>query len=236
MLSASPALVPSDTKVEERFIPPTLFALTRLVAARHAGASRFTRNFVRGKLLTDPASNAIVRLAKERSGFGVLADLGCGHGQIGLALLLAGLADEVHGLDLDARKVSDATRAAHGLRAQYSVADLAEAPVPICDTAIILDVLLQMPEAAQYALLTRLASAVRRRVVIRAFDPDRGWRTRLAFVTEDVARRMRRDKTELRPLPTAALAAPLRKAGFSVSVVPCWGWTPLPNVMLLAER
>ena len=216
--------------------PPALLALTARVAARYAGASRFARNFVRGKLLTDPASGAVLRLAAEAGGFGEVADLGCGCGQVGLALLEAGLAARVQGFDLDAGKIAIAAAAGAGLPARFAVADLGTAAIPACDTVLIFDVLLQMPEAAQRALLARIAAAARRRVVIRAFDPDCGWRARLGLVTEDLARRLRRDGSVLRPCPLAELAAPFVAAGFRVSTRPCWGWTPLPNTMLLAER
>ena len=214
---------------------PSLWQVTRRVGALYAEASRFSRNFVRGKLLTDPATPAVLRLAAAHGGFGEVADLGCGRGQVGLALLMAGLAERVLGLDLDAGKIQDARAAARGLPARFEVADLGAAAVPRCDTAVIFDVLLQMPEAAQRALLERMAAAARRRVVIRAFDPSRGWRARLGAVTEDWARVIRRDGTGLRPLPLRELAAPLEAAGFRISVTPCWGWTPLPNVMLVAE-
>jgi SAM-dependent methyltransferase len=213
-----------------------LLALTGQVAARYAGASRYARNFVRGKLLTDPATPAILRLARQAGGFGVVADLGCGRGQVGLALLTAGLAQAVQGLDLDPGKIADARRAAAGLPADFAVADLGRAAVPDCDTALIFDVLLQMPEAAQRGLISRMAAAARRRIVIRAFDPDCGWRAGLGSAMEEAGRRLRRDGSAFRPLPLAELAAPLRAQGFRTSVTPCWGWTPLPNVMLLAER
>jgi len=216
--------------------PPRLGALARQVASLYGGASHWSRNFVRGKLLTDPATPAVLGLAAEAGGFGVVADLGCGRGQAGLALLLAGLADQVHGLDLAPAKIADAQRAAAGLPASFCVADLGAAELPACDTVIILDVLLQMPDAAQRRLLSAMATAARRRVIIRAFDPDCGWRARLGFASEQIGRVLRRDGTVLRPLPMAELAAPFEALGFAVSVRPCWGWTPLPNVMLVAER
>jgi predicted RNA methylase len=63
---------------------------------------------VRGKLLTDPATPAILRLARAAGGFGAVADLGCGRGQVGLALLASGLAQSVVGLDLDAARIAEA--------------------------------------------------------------------------------------------------------------------------------
>ncbi len=108
--------------------------------------------------------------------------------------------------------------------------------MPDCDTAVIFDVLLQMPEPAQLPLLHRMAAAARRRVVVRAFDPDAGWRARLGSAMEEAGRRVRRDGSDFRPLTIRRVAAPFEAAGFRVSVRPCWGWTPLPNVMIVAER
>lgn len=217
-------------------------ALIDRVVALYAGTSRFARGFVGGKLRTDPATAAILALATRAGGFGAVADLGCGRGQVGLALLVAGLADSAAGLDLDPAKIADANAAARALAAaggppaRFAAADLATAEIPPCDTALIFDVLLQMPEAAQHALIRRMAAAARRRIVIRAFDPDRGWRARLGIAMERIGCMVRRDGSSFRPMPIAALAAPLEAAGFAVTVTPCWGWTPLPNVMLVAER
>ncbi len=215
--------------------PADLDAIARRVVGLYAGASRFAQGFVGGKLRTDPATVAVLRHAAAAP-FGAVADLGCGRGQLGLALLAAGLAARVEGLDRDGAKIADAARAAAGLPAAYAVADLAAAPVPECDTALLIDVLLQMPEPAQRALLARVAAAARRRVLVRAFDPDRGWRARVGFAMERLGRAVRRDGVEIAPLPLRTLAAPFEAAGFAVSVAPCWGRTPLPNVLLVAER
>lgn len=215
---------------------PAVRPLAAEVVGRYGGASRYARGFVQGKLLTDPATPAILELAAAAGGLGQVADLGCGRGQVGLALLLAGLAEGVAGLDLDAGKIRDARRAAEGLPARFEAADLAQAPVPPSDTVLIFDVLLQMPVPAQLDLVARMGRAARRRVVIRAFDPDCGWRARLGSAMEETGRRLRRDGSDFRPLPIERIAAPLRQEGFAVRVRPCWGWTPLPNVMLVAER
>jgi SAM-dependent methyltransferase len=205
------------------------------VAERYVTASRFARGFVTGKLRTDPATTAILNCAAAAP-FGVVADLGCGRGQLGLALLVAGFAERVHGMDLDARKIDDAQGAAIGMPAEFSVANLAECPVPDCDTALIVDVLLQMPEGAQRVLLNRVTAAARRRILIRAFDPECGWRAKVGFAMERMGRRVRRDGVEIRPLPLPTLENILSSAGFSVSITPCWGLTPLPNMLVVAER
>lgn len=215
-----------------------LHALAAAVSARYAGASRFARGFVDGKLRHDPATLALLRLAARRP-FGTVVDLGCGRGQLGLALLTAGVAERLTGLDHDGAKLAEAGRAAAGLPARFAEADLAAAPaagLPDCDTLLMVDVLYQLPEPAQRPLLAAAARAACRRVVVRAFDPDRGWRSAAGFAMEVLGRAVRGDRNAIRPLPLAAVAAPLEAAGFAVSVSPCWGNTPLPTVLLVAER
>lgn len=214
-------------------------SITR-VAERYAAVSRFDRGFVRGKLRGDPAVAAILALAATRP-FGRVADLGCGRGQFGLLLLEAGLADSVTGFDLDRTKIARANAAASAqpaLPARFAVADLAEAAVPECETVLLLDVLVLMPPAAQDAALARAVAAARQRVIIRAFDPDRGWRSRFGLGIERLRRLLGADPagSTVAPRSIAALTAPLDAAGFRVSVTPCWGATPLPNVLVVAER
>ncbi len=206
------------------------------MAARYAGASRWARGFVRGKLRRDPATAAILGLAQDRGGLGHVLDLGCGRGQLGIALLLAGGASRLTGLDRDAAAVAEAEGASRGLPARFAAADLAASVLPGADTVMLVDVLYQLPAAAQHALLTKAADAARRRVIIRAFDPDRGWRSAVGLAMERAGRAIRRDGNAIAPLPLPALEATLRAAGLATTVTPCWGGTPLPNVLLIAER
>ena len=206
------------------------------VVARYAGASRFTRGYVGSKLRRDPATAAILGLARHAGGLGHVADLGCGRGQLALALLLSGAASRVTGLDYEGTKVAEARAAGAGLAAGFEWADLTTAAVPDCDTALMVDVLYQLPAAAQGPLLDRMAAAARRRVVLRLFDPDRGWRSALGLAMERAGRAIRRDGAALRPMPVADVAARLARAGFHGTATPCWAGTPLPNVLLVANR
>jgi SAM-dependent methyltransferase len=212
--------------------------LIRAVAARYAGASRYTRGYVGTKLRTDPATAAILALARRCGGLGTVADLGCGRGQLALLLLLSGAADAVLGLDRNGSALAEAEAAAAGLSARFMTADLAAAPLPTCDTLLLVDVLYQLPLAAQQLVLARAAMAARSRIVIRAFDPDLGWRSRFGFAMEWLNRAARGDlrRAAISPIRLPALRAWLEGAGFRVSVSPCWAGTPLPNVLLLAER
>ena len=207
--------------------------LADTVAARYRGAT--TRGFVRGKLKRDPVVPALLALPP----LGDVLDLGCGRGQLGLALVLTGRARSIIGLDLDAAKIARASAAAQGLPARFAVADLATASLPPCDTALLIDALVQMHPPAQAALLARIVAGAPARIVIRAFDPDRGWRSALGLTIDRLRRRLGGDlglAGTVAPQPIATLRAPLEAAGYAVSVTPCWAGTPLPNVLLLAQR
>lgn len=214
--------------------------MCRAVAARYAGASRWAQGFVAGKLRADPVTAALLALGAARP-FGRVLDLGCGRGQLGLALLEAGCATALLGLDRDRAKLAEARTAAAGLPAGFAEADLLAtgAALPEADTVLLIDVLYQLPVQAQHALLARAAAAARRRVLIRAFDPARGWRSAVGHAAEQLGRLLRGDlgRAAIAPLPVGILAEALRGAGFPrVAVAPCWGGTPLPNVLLHAER
>ena len=207
--------------------------LADTVAARYRGAT--TRGFVRGKLKRDPVVPALLALPP----LGDVLDLGCGRGQLGLALVLTGRARSIIGLDLDAAKIARASAAAQGLPARFAVADLATASLPPCDTALLIDALVQMHPPAQAALLARIVAGAPARIVIRAFDPDRGWRSALGLTIDRLRRRLGGDlglAGTVAPQPIATLRAPLEAAGYAVCVAPCWAGTPLPNVLLLAQR
>ncbi|BDG70657.1 class I SAM-dependent methyltransferase [Roseomonas fluvialis] len=213
--------------------------LAAQVADRYRGASRSARGFIRGKLRSDPAVAALLALGAAQ-GFGRVLDLGCGRGQLGIALLLADAATALHGIDIDARKVALARDAARDLPAAFDAADLATLEsMPPADTVLLIDVLLQLPPQAQDALLLRIMDAAPRRILVRAFDPDRGWRSAIGFGMERIRRRLGGDRGlagMVAPRPVAAIAAPLQAAGFAVTITPCWAGTPLPNVLLVAQR
>ncbi|MBP0444780.1 methyltransferase domain-containing protein [Roseomonas sp. SSH11] len=218
------------------FTPLRLEALIADVAGRYAGASRFTRGFVPSKLKRDPATAAILAHAQRVGGLGHVLDLGCGRGQLGLALLLSGGASRITGMDIDAVKVAEAGEAAQGLPARFEQADLSRAALPEVDTALMADVLYQLPDGCQVEVLDRMARAARRRVVMRLFDPDLGWRSNLGMVMERARRAISREGTAVAPMPVPQVVARFEAAGFRCTVVPCWAGTPLPNVLMLAER
>lgn len=212
-----------------------LAELYRRVEARYQGCSRFTRGFVHWKLRLDPVLDAVLGLARNDP-LGSVVDLGCGRGQLGIALLEAGAAERLTGLDWDERLLADADAAGNG-SCTFVRADMRVADVPAGDTVLLIDLLYLMPAEAQLALLRRAAAAARCRLVLRVFDPERGWRSAVGWLSEAgirLARLYRR--TETRPLPLDAIRVGLAEAGFACTTEPCWGVMPLPNVLVVARR
>ena len=212
-------------------------ALIARVAARYAAEGRFARGFVAGKLRRDPAGPAILRAAGVE-GFGEVVDLGCGRGQLAVALLLAGAASAVTGIETAPVQAAQAARAGAGLAFRVIRRDLAAEPVvPAADTVLIVDVLYQLPTAAQAALLVAAAAAARRRVLIRALDPEAGARAALTIGWERLSRRLSPHAgAVVNPRPSAEAVAILRAAGFAVTVAPCRNGTPFANVLITACR
>lgn len=208
------------------------------VAERYARGRKGTRIYVRSKMTHDPVFAAVLRLgAEEPGGFGAVADVGCGRGQLSIALLESGAATSVSGVDWDDDKVAEAARAAEGLPADFAAADLRDAPIAPCDTAMLVDVLHYFSDAEQDALLARVADAARRRVILRDLDPDRGWRSAVTRVQEAITTAVRFNRgarVRVRPIP--AITRVLEARGFRAEVTPCWQGTPFANVLVLARR
>ena len=210
------------------------------VAARYAAEGRFVQGFVAGKLRRDPASRAILGVAA-RTPFGAVIDVGCGRGQLGVALLLAGGATSVLGIETAPVQAAQAARAGAGLGLSVVQRNLAAdlslpGALPGADTVLIVDVLYQLPTAAQLALV-RAAAAARRCVLIRTLDPGAGARAWLTILWERLSRRLSPHAGAMvNPRPPAEAAAILRAAGFAVTIATCRDGTPFANVLITARR
>ncbi len=212
-------------------------ALLARIAARYRGCGRFAAHYVAGKLRHDPLTGALLALGA-REELGEVADLGCGRGQFAALLLEAGLARSVVGLDVNARLLRQARRALRGLSFQGCVQDLTADPaVPQADTVLLLDVLYQLPTAAQVRLLEAAARSARRQMVIRTADPAQGGRAWLTRLLERAGRRIwPHAGAAVNAQPVGWMIERLRGAGWSVRVAPCWAGTPFGNVLLTARR
>ena len=170
--------------------------------------------------------------------FGRMVDIGCGRGQITVALLEAGLARSCIALDWAKPSLADLRAAGQGLAIETVARDLScDFRVPAGDTALLIDVLYTMDGGAALKLLNAAADAARTRVVVRSMDAAAGWRGRFAVTLERLARPFwPHAGARVDPLPPAALAAALERRGFHTRMMPCWGDTPFANVLIIAER
>jgi SAM-dependent methyltransferase len=179
--------------------------------ARFADAPPSVRHYVRTKLWTDPALATIAALPGP---FGRVVDAGCGYGQIGLALLELGRAEDVTGFDEDAERIAVANRAAEG-RAHFEVKSLANVDFPEADTILFVDSLHYLPIDEQNRVLSRAVHALTPggRLVVR--DVDAGGSVRAAFtaIAERIAAVARGRKIEFGFRPTTDLVAMLSRLG-----------------------
>lgn len=206
-------------------------------AARYRACGRHHHGYARCKLRLDPVHRAVMSLAA-REPFGDVVDVGCGRGQLGIALLEAGLARAVVGLDLHAAHLAAAGRAAAGLRFTTSTQDLAEGAGSLAaDTILVVDVLYQLDDTAQERLLQAAAQAARRRIVLRLHDPARRLRSALTKGAEQVLRALApRAGRCVNPWPLTRIAAIIEPSGYDITITPCWRGTPFANVLLIARR
>ena len=214
-LSESSISMPSDAAK-----PPAHFTATfQSVTQRYGDCGRFARAYVAAKLRRDPVHRDVLALATGEA-FGEVVDIGCGRGQLAVALLEAGLARSVRGLDCQGRHLEQARRAARGLAFSAELRDLAKNhDVPETTSVLLVDVLYQLEPVVQIALLRAAARAAQRRVLIRTLDPDLGMRSTLTLRLERLMQRLSpHSGRHVAALPIARLVETLVDAGFSVSV------------------
>lgn len=224
--------------------PPSPFARLRdAVAERYLGAGLLHLELVRGKLRHDPMYRHLLE-AGLLPRPGRLVDLGCGRGILLTLLAVHGAADpgvpdvRLTGIELRERHVR-AARHALGDDGEVRQGDLTAAPVPPCDTAVLLDVLHYLPAADQERLLARVAGALAPGgvLIVRDADAAAGWRfalTRAAERFNALARGHLRQRFHYRSRD--AWTALLRDHGLTVDTEPLSAGTPFGNVLLVARR
>jgi 2-polyprenyl-3-methyl-5-hydroxy-6-metoxy-1,4-benzoquinol methylase len=197
-------------------------------------SKRSTYYYVASKLRSDPSTAAILA----RAPLGDVLDLGCGRGQLAIALLEAGAATSVHGLDWDEAKVDVARRAAEGLPATFARGDVREPRDLEGDTVLLVDVLHYFDVATQDAILARAAAAVRPggRLVVREGTLGQGLRSALLVLAERIGTAVKVNRGERVVFRDVAreLVPGLEARGMACELVPCGQGTPFANVLLVA--
>lgn len=213
-----------------------LAVLFQRTAWRYRNCGRFAHSYVAAKLRRDPVNREILALAA-REAFGDVVDIGCGRGQLGVALLEAGLARSVVSLDCHTGHVQQARRAAAGLAFSAVEQNLATCQeVPPAMTVLLIDVLYQLEPPVQMALLHAAVRASRQRIIIRTLDPDLGIRSNLSVWLEMLSRRVSpHSGRHVAACPVACIVRALEKAGLTTTVAPCWEGTPFANVLIIGR-
>ena len=185
----------------------------------------------------DPVHRDVLALAAEEN-FGDVLDIGSGRGQLGIGLLEAGLATSVMAIDRRTTHLVQARLAAAGLPYCAVTRDLAlPLAAPQVRTVLLIDVLYQLADEVQHAVLLAACRAARHRIIIRTLDPDRGLRSLLTLGLERLIRPFSPHSGALvNPLTLTRLQALLTEGGFGVSARPCWGNTPFANVLVIGRR
>ena len=206
------------------------------VADRYAKGSRAARGYIAGKLRADPVISRIVEIGSERN-LGHVIDIGCGRGQLAIALLEAKAATSVLGFDWDESKIEIARTASMGLAARFEIGDVRTMTWPAADTALLIDVLHYVRFSEQEAILQRACMATKSMVLVRELDPDRGWRSAITRLQERMTTSFAYNTGErLEYRSISAISTLLETHGFLVEVEPAWGFTPFSNVLVMARR
>ncbi len=233
--------------------PPSFATLVDRATAPFRAAGRYAHGFARGKLRHDPVFRALFARGLLPARLRLL-DLGCGLGVLPALLDTAARAhragdwiagwpapptpEALTGIELLDWKVA-AGQTALAERARIVQGDIRTAPLPACNVAVVLDVLLYLAPEEQEAVLARIVQALEPggMLLLREADAAAGWRfhaTRWAEQLCCLARRQGwvplhyRDAGQWR----AALAA----HGLRVESLPMSAGTPFGNVLHLARK
>jgi SAM-dependent methyltransferase len=210
-----------------------LQAAVQRTLGRFRACSPRDRAWARSKLRWDPALSQLAALDGD---FGDLVDLGCGRGQLALALLELGRARSVRGWDWDETKIA-AARMAGGAGATFDVGDAARLEPPECDTLLLFDLLHYLEPREQAALLERCARALRPggRLIVRDLDREAGVGARLGMLAEKAGVRAGANRgARLHFVSPRQLGDSLERLGLACEIVPPSGL--LPNAVLVAQR
>jgi SAM-dependent methyltransferase len=206
-------------------------------AQRYRACGRFAYRYVSAKLRFDPLYGMLPSLAARQT-FGSVLDIGCGRGQLGIALLESGTARVVLGFDRNCEHLRQAARAAVDLPLRVEPCNLTQCEaLPKADTVFLIDVCYQLHTNVQHRLLRTAADAACSCIVIRTVDPDQGWRSTLSRSLEWSCRPFwPHSGAHVNPRPLRELTAIVTDSGFSVTMMPCWRGTPFANVLLVGHR
>ena len=206
----------------------------RAVARRIASLydRRSLRHYVRSKVASDPAYDAVLEIVRDRDT--PLIDLGCGAGILPFYLREHGYRAPVIGIDFDQRKIELARKAATRYRGIDFIAGDARDELPAHHDVVLLDLLHYCDDASQQQILRNVARAADV-AIIRQGIRDGSWRHRVTATMDAIGRGIRWMKAESLNYPTReSIVAAFE--GFDAQIAPLWGRTPFNSYLFVFRR
>jgi len=212
-----------------------LAGLRAAVARRLRGLPGQDRRFVQWKLRLDRLFQVLL---EEDLGAGTVVDLGCGYGEV---LALVAFRDgrrEMHGCDLDPRRIAVAREAFADLNPRLEVADVRSFPLPPSGLILLIDVLQYLDAAEQSALLARCAAALEPGglLIARVHDLDRGWLAGMTTAFDRLIFRVAGCRQRPVHLPVSAYRRLLADAGLTVRERRMRNLLPLAHVIFVCRK
>ena len=189
-----------------------------------------------GKTALDPAYPAAAE-ALENSRLPLL-DLGCGMGLLAAYLRARGYEAPILGLDADEKKIRIAQEALAGTGVHFLAGDARGFPEHQ-GNVVMLDVLHYFDDAAQDALLRRIAASVAPggMALLRISLNEPTWRFAMTRAEEWLIPYFRWIPWSGSNFPLRdEVCTPFREAGFAEEIRPMWGWTPFNGYFFLFRR
>jgi SAM-dependent methyltransferase len=193
--------------------------------------TRTLRSYVRAKIATDPAYDAVFDLVRDSSE--PLLDIGCGVGLLAFYLRSRGVGVPIVGIDHDRRKIDLARAAVNGERdLSFEVADARE-HIPFHGNVVLLDVLHYFSDDDQMRIL-RNAAGTGGMVIIRDAIRDGSLRYRATYIEEAIARAGGWLKADRLNFPTRERIE--EAVGSRAEVRPMFGRMPFNNYLFVFRR
>lgn len=200
--------------------------------------NRWLQGYVRGKLASDPAYDAVLQRLGGASGS--ILDIGCGLGLLSFYLREHGHTGEILGVDLESKKIAKAAAIAreHYTGLSFATTDARDVSGSFSHI-VMLDVLHYLDDAAQVKLLEWMAGAVAPGgcVILRNAPRDNSIRYRITYLEELFVRASGWISGGIINFPTCAeVSAPFQAAGFVCEIGPLWGGTPFNSHLFVFTR